>query len=60
MSALRRPCPFCERAVAENPLTGGLRYHHVPRDFEPSPPLIVPGEPCPGVGHLAAVNRSFA
>jgi hypothetical protein len=43
-------CWYCERLIAINQITGGLRYLHWPKDQEPPSSWIVPGEACPGVG----------
>ena len=47
---VRIKCWYCQRMIAVNQMTGGLRYHLWPKDQEPPSSWIIPGEPCPGVG----------
>lgn len=46
----RAKCWYCERLIAVNQITGGLRYHLFPKGQEPPASWIVPGEACPGTG----------
>ncbi len=47
---MKRKCPYCERLIGENNLTGLLRFHKVGKDGPSVGSLIVPGDPCPGTG----------
>lgn len=48
--AVKRTCRFCEREIAVNPVTGGLRSHNVPDTYPHPDMLMVRGEQCPGTG----------
>lgn len=46
----KRRCLYCDRLIGVNHLTDTLRFHKVRKDGPSVGYLIVPGDPCPGIG----------